>query len=105
MHCNLITKEVIMEKTATLNFRVNPDLKNRVENILSSLGLSMSSAIDILKVNACWMLVFASFYFFGWAIYNRIKYDFKLEKSGSRDFILDKSIFSVCLLKKKLYLL
>ena len=36
-----------MEKTATLNFRVNPDLKNRVENILSSLGLTMSSAIDI----------------------------------------------------------
>ena len=36
-----------MEKTATLNFRVNPDLKNRVENILSGLGLSMSSAIDI----------------------------------------------------------
>ena len=36
-----------MEKTATLNFRVNPDLKIRVENILSSLGLTMSSAIDI----------------------------------------------------------
>ncbi|MBP5467977.1 MAG: type II toxin-antitoxin system RelB/DinJ family antitoxin [Candidatus Riflebacteria bacterium] len=36
-----------MEKTATLNFRVNPDLKNRVEKILSSLGLTMSSAIDI----------------------------------------------------------
>ena len=36
-----------MEKTATLNFRVNPDLKKRVEKILSSLGLSMSSAIDI----------------------------------------------------------
>ena len=36
-----------MEKTATLNFRVNPDLKNRVEAILSNLGLTMSSAIDI----------------------------------------------------------
>ena len=41
------------------------------------------------------MLVVASFYFIGGVIYNRIKYDYKLEKSGSRDFILDKSIFSV----------
>ena len=60
-----------------------------------SLSLFTNELIDIFKVNACWMLVVASFYFIGGVIYNRIKYDYKLEKSGSRDFILDKSIFSV----------
>ena len=60
-----------------------------------SLSFFTNELIDILKVNACWVLVVASFYFIGGVIYNRIKYDFKLEKSGSRDFILDKSIFSV----------
>ncbi len=60
-----------------------------------SISLFTNELIDILKVNACWVLVVASFYFFGGVIYNRIKYDFKLEKSSSREFILDKSLFSV----------
>mgnify|MGYP000934280406 CR=1 FL=1 len=36
-----------MEKTATLNLRVNPDVKRRAEEILSQLGIPMSTAIDI----------------------------------------------------------
>ncbi|MBS4030787.1 MAG: type II toxin-antitoxin system RelB/DinJ family antitoxin [Clostridiales bacterium] len=36
-----------MEKTATLNLRVNPDVKRRVEEVLSQLGIPMSTAIDI----------------------------------------------------------
>lgn len=36
-----------MEKTATLNLRVNPAVKERAEEVLSRLGVSMSTAIDI----------------------------------------------------------
>lgn len=36
-----------MEKTATLNLRVNPTVKNKAEEVLSRLGLPMSTAIDI----------------------------------------------------------
>ena len=36
-----------MEKTGTLNLRVNPDVKKRAEEILSQLGIPMSTAIDI----------------------------------------------------------
>ena len=36
-----------MEKTTTLNLRVNPDVKRRAEEILSQLGMPMSTAIDI----------------------------------------------------------
>ena len=36
-----------MEKTATLNLRVNPDVKKRAEEVLSRLGIPMSTAIDI----------------------------------------------------------
>lgn len=36
-----------MEKTATLNLRVNPVVKERAEKVLSKLGVSMSTAIDI----------------------------------------------------------
>ncbi|MCD8337687.1 MAG: type II toxin-antitoxin system RelB/DinJ family antitoxin [Lachnospiraceae bacterium] len=36
-----------MEKTATLNLRVNPAVKQSAESILSKLGVSMSSAIDM----------------------------------------------------------
>ncbi|MCD8076343.1 MAG: type II toxin-antitoxin system RelB/DinJ family antitoxin [Lachnospiraceae bacterium] len=36
-----------MEKTATLNLRVNPAVKQNAESILSKLGVSMSSAIDM----------------------------------------------------------
>ena len=36
-----------MEKNATLNLRVNPDVKRRAEKVLSQLGMPMSTAIDI----------------------------------------------------------
>jgi len=36
-----------LEKTATLNLRVNPDVKRKAEEILSQLGIPMSTAIDI----------------------------------------------------------
>ena len=36
-----------MEKTATLNLRVNPIAKQRAENVLKQLGISMSTAIDM----------------------------------------------------------
>lgn len=36
-----------MEKTTTLNLRVNPDVKRRAEEVLSQLGMPMSTAIDI----------------------------------------------------------
>ena len=36
-----------MEKTTTLNLRVNPVVKQRAEDVLSRLGIPMSTAIDI----------------------------------------------------------
>lgn len=36
-----------MEKTTTLNLRFNPDVKRRAEEVLSQLGMPMSTAIDI----------------------------------------------------------
>ncbi len=36
-----------MEKTATLNIRVNPAVKERAEKVLSKLGVPMSIAIDM----------------------------------------------------------
>lgn len=36
-----------MEKTATLNLRVNPAVKERAEEVLSKLGVPMSTAIDM----------------------------------------------------------
>lgn len=36
-----------MEKSATLNLRVNPSLKKRAEEVLAQLGIPMSTAIDI----------------------------------------------------------
>ena len=36
-----------MGKTATLNLRVDPELKERAENILDQLGIPMSTAIDM----------------------------------------------------------
>lgn len=36
-----------MEKSATLNLRVNPVVKERAEAVLSALGMPMSTAIDI----------------------------------------------------------
>ena len=36
-----------MEKTATLNIRVSPDVKKSAESVLSKLGVPMATAIDI----------------------------------------------------------
>ncbi|MCD8211615.1 MAG: type II toxin-antitoxin system RelB/DinJ family antitoxin [Oscillospiraceae bacterium] len=36
-----------MEKTATLNLRVNPDVKSKAEGILDQLGIPMSTAINM----------------------------------------------------------
>ncbi len=36
-----------MGKTATLNLRVNPDVKKSAENILEQLGIPMATAIDM----------------------------------------------------------
>ncbi len=36
-----------MEKTATLNLRVNPIAKQRAENVLKQLGIPMSTAMEM----------------------------------------------------------
>ncbi len=36
-----------MEKTATLNLRVNPVVKQKAEDVLAQLGIPMSTAIDM----------------------------------------------------------
>ena len=36
-----------MEKTATLNVRINPEVKSSAEVILSQLGVPMATAIDM----------------------------------------------------------
>ncbi len=36
-----------MEKTATMNLRVNPIAKQRAESVLKQLGIPMSTAIDM----------------------------------------------------------
>ena len=36
-----------MEKTATLNLRVNPIVKQKAEDVLAQLGIPMSTAIDM----------------------------------------------------------
>ena len=36
-----------MEKTATLNLRVNPDVKKSAEMVLHQLGVPMTTAIDM----------------------------------------------------------
>lgn len=36
-----------MQKTATLNLRVDPEVKQSAESVLSQLGLSMSTAVDM----------------------------------------------------------
>ena len=36
-----------MQKSATLNLRIDPDVKQSAEYVLSQLGLSMSTAIDM----------------------------------------------------------
>lgn len=36
-----------MEKSATLNLRINPTLKSEAEAVLSRLGIPMSTAVDM----------------------------------------------------------
>ena len=36
-----------MEKSATLNLRVNPSLKQEAESVLDRLGIPMSTAVDM----------------------------------------------------------
>lgn len=36
-----------MEKSATLNLRINPSVKQNAEAVLSKLGIPMSTAIDM----------------------------------------------------------
>ena len=36
-----------MEKSATLNLRINPTLKQNAESVLSRLGIPMSTAVDM----------------------------------------------------------
>ena len=36
-----------MGKTATLNIRVNPDVKENAESVLAQLGIPMATAIDM----------------------------------------------------------
>lgn len=36
-----------MEKTATLNLRVNPEVKLQAEQVLKQLGVPMSTAVDM----------------------------------------------------------
>ena len=48
MRYNLLEhKEGNMEKTATLNLRVNPQVKKEAEGILDQLGIPMSTAITM----------------------------------------------------------
>jgi addiction module RelB/DinJ family antitoxin len=47
MRYNKVKGVGYMEKTATLNHRVNPDVKRAAENVLSQLGVPMATAIDM----------------------------------------------------------
>ena len=42
-----ILEVIIMQKSATLNLRVDPEVKQSAESVLSQLGLSMSTAVDM----------------------------------------------------------
>ena len=43
----LSSEVIIMQKSATLNLRVDPAVKQSAESVLSQLGLSMSTAVDM----------------------------------------------------------
>ena len=45
--CVTIVLVINMSKTATLNLRVDPETKASAEKVLSQLGLSMSTAIEV----------------------------------------------------------
>lgn len=42
-----IHEVIVMQKSATLNLRVDPEVKQSAESVLSQLGLSMSTAVDM----------------------------------------------------------
>lgn len=42
-----MSEVIIMQKSATLNLRVDPEVKQSAESVLSQLGLSMSAAVDM----------------------------------------------------------
>lgn len=44
LHCHEV---IVIQKTATLNLRVDPEVKQSAESILAQLGLSMSTAVDM----------------------------------------------------------
>ena len=50
-----------MEKTATLNLRVNPVVKQKAEDVLAQLGIPMSTAIDMylnqISLTAAYLLM------------------------------------------------
>lgn len=43
----ILFEDDVMEKTATLNLRINPALKKEAEEVLGKLGIPMSTAIDL----------------------------------------------------------
>ena len=43
----LSTRLITMEKTMTLNLRVNPTVKQQAEDVLKQLGIPMATAIDM----------------------------------------------------------
>ena len=50
-------KEVLnMEKTATLNLRVNPTVKQSAEAVLSKLGIPMSNQDALLNLQFCYIV-------------------------------------------------
>lgn len=38
---------ILMEKTMTLNLRVNPTIKKQAEDVLKQLGIPMATAVDM----------------------------------------------------------
>jgi addiction module RelB/DinJ family antitoxin len=47
MRYNVCKELINMEKSATLNLRVSPEVKRSAEMVLSQLGVPMATAIDI----------------------------------------------------------
>ena len=42
-----IVEVIIVEKTVTMNLRVNPSVKQQAEDVLKQLGIPMATAIDM----------------------------------------------------------
>ena len=47
MRYNIRKKAVTMEKTTTMNLRVNPVVKQQAEDVLKQLGVPMATAVDM----------------------------------------------------------